>query len=423
MSETKKKILLGVLLLAIGIAGSYGLYYFFFRTPPPSVVSPTPTEEAAPTTRRPGLSPARIGAPPGAISLAPETAVPETPVPTTTTGVPLATPSPLATGGLTTVTTLTQTPVVSPARAANGKDVLYYQKDEGAFYRVTPDGASVPISDETFRDVQTIAWAPNGERAILEFPDGANILYDFTAKRQVTLPKHWKDFAFSPNSSKIVFKSLGLSPEDRWLVVSNPDGSGTTPVEPLGNNEAKVNVDWSPNQQMVATYTESRDGTRQELFFVGLHGENFRLAVLEGRQFEGQWTPKGDRLLYSVYGPLTDLKPSLWIVDAAPGTTGENRQHLDLATWADKCTIAADNTTAYCAVPQSLPRGAGIVRDIANEIPDDVYRLDLATGAKTLVAVPAGNEVTAERLMLVDDERMLVFTDKKTGVLQKIQLK
>lgn len=420
--STRQKILIGIALLAIGVLGLYGIYVFFLKapTPSPAPIAPT-TGETAPKRTTPGLPSARTGTP-GTPITTPQGTTAETPSGTNVPQALVPVPSPIANGGLTAVTALTALPVVAPARTANGKDLAYYNPEDGKFYRVTPAGTEAPLSDQTFRDVESVRWAPQATKAILEFPDGANVLYDFNAKRQVTLPKHWTDFSFSPSGNEIVFKSIGLDPEDRWLSVAAPDGSGVTAVEPLGKNADKVTVNWSPNQQMLGTYTESRDATHQELFFIGQHGENFHLAVLEGRQFVGQWTPTGDRMLYSVYSPQTNFNPSLWIVDAAPGTSGENRQGFELQTWADKCTILADNTTAYCAVPRNLPQGAGIVREIAKDIPDDFYRLNLGSGTTTLLATPSA-DVNATNLVTSTDGNYLFFTDTLTGQLKKMQLR
>ena len=422
----RQKILIGAGLIAIGVLGAYGLYYFLLKPEPAPIVQVPPEEEAAPKRpSRPGLPSAGIGAPGVPITQAPGEAAPEAGAPTVPSAPlpPSEIISPVASGGLTEITTLVEGKVAAPALAPNGKDLTYYNRDDGKFYRITADGRAVALTDQAFKDVESVAWAPDTSKAILEFPDGANILYDFAKKQQATLPKHWEDFAFSGTSDKIAFKSIGLDPEDRWLAISNPDGSGTVPIEPMGENADKVTVHWSPNQSMIATFTESRDGRRQNLFFVGQNGENFKLAVLEGRQFSGQWTPDGDRMLYSVYSSLSDYKPSLWIVDAAPGTSGENREQLGLQTWADKCTIARDTTTTYCAVPRELPEGAGIVREIAKDTPDDFYRLDLRTGTKTFIASPAGEDVTAANLTVSQDGQNLFFTDTQTGTLKKMQLK
>ena len=82
-------------------------------------------------------------------------------------------------------------------------------------------------------------------------------------------------------------------------------------------------------------------------------------------------------------------------------------------------------TTAYCAVPESLPEGAGYVPEVADNTPDLIYKIDLTTGAKTLLARPTGdrNNYTVEQLMVSSDGSVLYFVDKQTGRLYSIKLK
>ena len=168
-------------------------------------------------------------------------------------------------------------------------------------------------------------------------------------------------------------------------------------------------------------YTQGVDFNRQEVFFVGLNGENFKSTVVEGRGLETQWSPSGDRLLYSVYNTDDNLNPRLWIVDAAGDTIGANRRSLDLQTWADKCTFAS-NTEIYCAVPEYLERGAGLFPELAGKTKDDLYKIDLTTGTQRLLAVPDGS-YNISQVMVSADQSCLYFTDESTGRLYKINLK
>ena len=70
-----------------------------------------------------------------------------------------------------------------------------------------------------------VTWSPTQTASILEYPDGSNIYYDFDTKRQVTIPKHWEEFSFAPQGDRITSKSIGFSPENRWIVSANPDGT------------------------------------------------------------------------------------------------------------------------------------------------------------------------------------------------------
>ncbi len=413
----RKKILIAVLFVAVTIGLGYLLYFMFFRPTPP------PTEVTEPGVNAPG------GTLPQALTTPPRPT--ETVISPTVLLAPSITPPPqlppevssVASGGSTWVGTLVNKSTAAAQLSSNGKDISYYDKIDGKFYKVDENGNAVALSDKMFPNAENIAWAPDTNKAIVEFPDGANIFFDFTTQKQVTLPKHWKDFNFSPDGTQIAGKSMGIDPNNRWLFTSSPDGSGVQAIEPLGNNEDKVEVTWSPNNQIIAT---SRTGQamgfdRQQILLVGKNHENFPGLTVEGLGFKSQWSTTGDHLLYSVYNSASDYKPTLWIVGAQGDSIGSGRKSLSVNTWADKCTFS-DNTTVYCAVPQSMERGAGFQPNLFSSIPDSFYKIDLTTGLKSLIATPYGS-FTAKNPMVSADGSYLTYTNQQTGVLERIQLK
>jgi Tol biopolymer transport system component len=412
----RKKILIGALFIAVTIGLGYLLYFMFFRPTPP-VAEITPPAVNAPT----GVLPRAPTAPPRPTEVI---------VPPALVLAPSITPPPqlppevssVARGGSTWVGTLVDKPVSGAILAENGKDIAYYDKTDGKFYKVDENGNATALSDKTFSNAENIAFAPDTNKAIVEFPDGANVFFDFTTQKQVTLPKHWKDFTFSPDSTQIAGKSIGVDPNNRWLFTSNPDGSGVEAIEPLGNNESKVEVTWSPNNQIIAT---SRTGQamgfdRQQILLIGKNHENFPGLTVEGLGFKSQWSNNGDHLLYSVYSSSSDYKPTLWIVGAQGDNIGAGRKSLAINTWADKCTFS-DDTTVYCAVPQTLDRGAGFQPDLFSGVPDSFYKIDLTTGLKSLVATPYGS-FSAKNPMISEDGKYITYTNQQTGVLERIQL-
>lgn len=328
-------------------------------------------------------------------------------------------PSATAIGGLTKVTTLTTSPSLG-VTLSNSGGVQYYNESDGYFYKIDSNGNAVKMSDRVFHDVAAVTWSPSKNKAILEYPDKSKILYNFETKKQTTFPSHWEDFSFSPQSDEIIAKSIALDPNNRFLVTASEDGSRVTNLENIGTNTT-VNTAWSPNNQIVATYTKGLDASRQEVFFVGLNGENFKSTTVEGRGLTYEWSKTGDRLLYSVYNANSDNKPLLWIVDAQGDTINQNRQSLGINTWADKCTFAS-NTEIYCAVPTNLEAGSGLVRALADDNSDELYKIDLATGVKKLIATPEGS-FNVSNIVVDDNQSKLTFSDKKTGLLYQIKLK
>jgi len=218
-----------------------------------------------------------------------------------------------------------------------------------------------------------------------------------------------------------VAKSIGLNPENNWLITANEDGSQARAIENLGANYPAAYSSWSPNNLSVALFTESIDFNRQRLYFIGQNDENFKSTTIEGRGPEFKWTPSGSRLLYSVYSDATNLNPSLWVVDAQGENIGANRQSLGIQTWADKCAFS-NETVAYCAVPVNLPEGAGLFPELAQNTADSIYKIDLTTGSYSLAAVPDG-AYDIQTIIVSADERQLYFTDGSTGNIHKMRLK
>ncbi len=295
----------------------------------------------------------------------------------------------------------------------------FYNPSDNRFYAIDSQGKLTTLSDQQFFGVQNVIWSPDATKAILEYPDGSKVRYNFATKNQVTLPKHWEDFNFSPDGNKIVAKSMGLDADNRWLIVANEDGSKATNIESMGANADKVITSWSPNNQSIAFFSDGVDFNRKEVFFVGQHGENFKSLITEGRGFQPLWSPQGDELVYSVYSSDNDYKPTLWIVGAQGDTIGANRRPLELNTWADKCTYSQNQL--YCAVPTALERGAGLYPATARNTPDLLYKIDPNTGQKQLI--PASVSTSMNNLTVSPDGMYLYFTEGNNAVLRKIKIK
>lgn len=335
--------------------------------------------------------------------------------------------SSVAQGGLTVVEPVSSKAVGEPTLAPNGRDLLYFDPDTGQFFKLSPSTKnSSTIADQAFIDAESVTWSPSGDKAIVSFPDDSKIVYDFTNRKQYTLPKEAQDFSFDPTSSQIAFKLLPANSSDRWLAVSKADGTEIRLIEPLGDQDASVDVNWSPGGQVAALFRKGLDATRQEIVPVGLHGENFKSFITEGRGFEGSWSPSGGHLLYSAYSPDTQYNPTLYLVEAQGDAIGQNRRQLGLNTWPDKCSFSGSGSTLYCAVPQYLDPGSGLYRDTVTA-PDDFYQVDLASGRVSLLAQPVdangSGSYRAQQLVVSSDGSYLYFRDANTGRLVQMRLK
>ncbi len=327
-----------------------------------------------------------------------------------------------AIGGLTTANTVVDKNIVGVKPIGDGKTFNYYDPSDNKFYRLTANGEVQALSDKKFFNVDSVAWSPNGDKAILEYPDKTNIFYDFLEDKQITLPRQMTEFNFSPAGQNVGFKWQSDLPNDDWLGIATPDGSEIKFIEPMNNAAADVQVAWSPNNQVIAFYREGRGLNESEVFMIGQNGENFKSLTVQGRGFEGQWLDDGQHVVYQIYSDASGSRPMLWVTRADGDNIGLNNSSLGIQTWLDKCSITG--TSAYCAVPEYLPEGAAYVPEVANTIPDLFYRIDLTTGARTLLAKPVGDlsQYTASEVMVSQDESVLYFVDKATGRLYSINL-
>lgn len=414
MSDRLKRVLLILSFLAVCVGLGFAIYWVFFRVAP---VAPTPQIEGAGTGRLPV---AGEGSPPPAegTSLAFEPSLPQNPA-----RPPLALPEtqPTPVVPRTQIVSEAITRALSPATTSDSS-VRFYNPTDGLFYRITSDGLQIPLSDKPFYDVQGVSWGKASDKAILTFPDGSHISYDFATGRQATLPKYWEEFDFSPNDSQIVSKSVGNNEDNRFLVIADSDGSNARALEELGQNQDKVHVSWSPNNQTVAyAFTGEPLGfDRQNVVLVGQHHENFKNLVVEGRGFIPNWSPSGQNILYSVYSGDVGFRPMLWVSGGSGDQINANRRNLGLQTWADKCAWHSEQFV-YCAVPTNLGDGAGLQRELFTDTQDVIYKIDLASGSLINLGQPDGNP-SVNQLTVSADGRAVFFNDRSSGKLVRFSV-
>lgn len=413
-----KRILLIVGFIAFVILFAVILYFLFFATRPKPA---TPPAEVIPVTglpsiegkeRIPSSRPQQQAVPPS------ETALPEGVIPI---APELPATAAESQGGPVRMALVQTNKSIGNTLAADGESLITFDANSGLAYRIKPDGSSERLTDKTFAGAYNVEWSPQADRAVFQFPDNSNIVYDFNRSKTFVLPKHWDKLRFSPDGSQLVFKSLGDDPQNQWLAVSNIDGTGARGVENMGDKAGLFTASWSPSDQIVGSFRDGVSYDRQKIYFIGKNKESFDSTTIEGRGFEYIWSPLGDKILYSVYSSASEYIPELWIMDAIGNSIGTNKRHITIQTWAHKCTFT-DNDYAYCAVPKELIIGAGLLPSYGDAGEDVIYKLDLTTGTKTKIAEPPEKH-TISKIVVSRDESVLYFTDKDTGQIFKIDLK
>ncbi|MFA6304255.1 MAG: hypothetical protein WC669_00705 [Patescibacteria group bacterium] len=258
MNERFKKIIIVILFAAAVFTMAYLIYYYFFKPVQPDVLPLNNNQnQNFPGGQLPLINSGdvnRIGNTNVNGALPSISQLPE--------GVII---SETATGGYTRVNSIGSSKLISPQLNSSG-GFNYFNSAEGRFYKIGADGTATQLTAERFYAVQKVTWSPGGASAVLEYPDGSNIVYDFAKNQQYSLPKELENFSFSSSGGELAASAIGQGEENNWIVTANPDGSNIQFVERLGANADKVDINWSPNGQMVAMYKKNVGTDAQELF-------------------------------------------------------------------------------------------------------------------------------------------------------------
>lgn len=403
MSDRTKIILRVLLFIGVTILLAYGVYYMIFR---PDLGGDTPPTETPTGT--------------GELPSAGESTGEQTPGPGDQPGageLPIA--SPVAQGDATLVTRLTEGRVLSPA-AGGASAAMYYDPNDGYFYRIQKDGTLERFSDAAFPNASNVLLDDKTTNAVLEFPDGSNILYNFDANRQITMPQHWTEFSFAPGGTDVAAKAIG-DEYNSSLVVMSTDGSRAYAVQDMGANADKVTMDWSPSGEFLAlsnTGPAQLGFGRRAMLLIDTAGEAPGSVIIDGTNFSPKWDPDGSHLLFSTSNQAQEDRPNLWYVKSSGQEIGAERKSLDVATWAEKCTFK-DDITLLCAVPREIQPWEGS-SPLYNSSTDDLYEVNVLTGRKKVLAKPT---ITARMfdLTLSEDNSTVYFTDQE-GRLNYIRL-
>lgn len=340
------------------------------------------------------------------------------------TGV-LPEPADIANGGPTRASTLTDNFLANPAQS--GQTIMFYDSENDQFFRFNPKTGEAEVAvTQRFPDVQKVTWSPDASKAVLEFPDDAKILYDFNASKQYTLPKEAQDFSFSKDNSRIAYEYIGLGPDQQFLVAGNADGTATRVVTKLADNADRVQVAWSPSDDVVGLYRKGLNATQQEVIFIGQNQENFKSLPVDGQGFRGFWTPDGEKLLYTVHSERTNWNPEMHLVYGRGDRIGQGDTTIGLQTFVNKCSFTASGSYAFCAVPDTLDRGSGLYPEFAADKNDSIYSINLTSGSVAKIATPINDKserFSISSLFIESDESALYATDTQTGKLFKIRLR
>lgn len=386
-----------VIILLIGIA----IYFLFFNKP---AVSTTPgTLPGAGTATNDGTT-----NPPGKPANTPVTISPRL--------VQIST-GPVVRGAVV----VNQKPVT--ASSTPETTVSYIDRQSGNVFSYSiSTRALTRTSNKTIPGIQSASWFPDGSTALVRYLSGADsktintYALSATSSDGFFLAQDLADVMASPLG---VFPSiLSLASGVNGSTASLQNTNGTRPVSIFTTPLSSLRVAYAGKQYLA--YTKPSGGLTGDAFLIDTAGNFSRIAgPLNG--LVALPSPQGKWVLVSY---TRDSVTQLQLVNAATSEALD----LPVATIADKCVWAADDTTIYCGVPVNPPFGATYPDDWyqgAVHFADRIWKIEVAGRYAQLVldfSNETKTELDAEALAIDPAASALVFVNKNDSSLWSYSL-
>ncbi|MHB8660972.1 MAG: hypothetical protein ACYC75_03525 [Minisyncoccota bacterium] len=401
----RRTLTIAVIVLVLAGAGAGAYYYFFMRAPHVAV------------------------APPGSVTL--PSAGQGTP--STNTGVATVTPN-VPTSAAETVSArlvkISAGPVVPgevvvdiPAmNASSSPDVAvsYIERQSGNIFSYLVHAATLTrTSNKTIPGIESASWLPDASLAFVRYLSGTDFstinTYELSADGTSGsfLPQDIADIAVSPTSV------LTLASGVNGSIASIEHTDGTHPVTVFTTPLSMLRASFAGKNRYLA-FTKPSATLPGDAFLVdstgnfsGLAGPLSGLAALA--------SPSGKWVLVSYTSPNG---MQMELINTATNET----LPLPVATIADKCTWAADDSAIYCGIPVDPPSNATYPDDWyqgAVHFTDRIWKIDVSGRFAQLVldfSKDANDSLDAEALAVDPANSVLTFMNKNNGSLWSYSL-
>ncbi len=367
-----------------------------------------------------------VVAPPGSVSL--PVAGQGTPLPGGATGLPSVSPS-VPTAVSARLIKISAGPIVPGVvvvnKAGNASSspettVTYIERQSGnVFSYHTAAKTLTRTSNKTIPGIQSASWLPNASFAFVRYLSGD----DFSTINTYALPADGDGGFFLPqdladvavSSTSILMLASGVTGSTASLAQTNGTRSKAVFSTPL----SALRASFAGKSQYLAT-TKPSATLPGATFLVDTAG-NFSRVAGPHNGLTALASPSGKWVLVSyILGAAIEMK----LVNPVTNETFP----LPIATIADKCAWAADDSVIYCGIPESLATGAIYPDDWYQGVAhfsDRIWKIQVSGRYAQLVL-----DLSAEAKESVDIESpaidplgtTLVFVNKNDGSLWSYSL-
>lgn len=293
--------------------------------------------------------------------------------------------------------------------------VSYIERQSGNVFKyLARAGTLTRTSDRTLPGIESALWLPGAAIAFVRYLSGS----DFSTVNTYALPADGSAGFFLPQD----LADLAVASTSALELASGVNGSQASLAHTDGTHAASVfttplsslRVSFAGKSQYLA-FTKPAATLPGDAFLVGSTGHFSRIAgPLDGLVALASPSGKWVLVSYTLSGAM-----QMELVNAATGAAVP----LPVATIADKCVWAADDSAIYCGIPVSPPSGYAYPDDWYQgtvQFSDRIWKIDVAGRYAQLVldfSAATNASLDAEALSVDRAGTELVFVNKNDGSL------
>ena len=313
-------------------------------------------------------------------------------------------------------------PVVGASLSADSSHVRYFKQTGGNLFETEFTGKNeTRISNITIPAILDVKWTPSKTYAIISYYADGELrrLYSrYTGTSTVSsafLPADIQEITTSLVDDMITY--IVLVNGEMVLFTARPDNTNIKKVLTLPAPDFELS--W-PAANTIALKQKSSAYAPSFLFTLNPSSKILTRVLAEKTGLDVLWSPINTDFLY-METEKAGTRVFLHVSSLKDGTQID----LPFATLTEKCAWApASSKTLFCAIPESLPRGANLPDEWWQGVvsfSDSLWRINTATGEREQL-LPT-RQLDAINLFLSKDESFLFFTNKKDGSLWGLRLK
>ena len=316
---------------------------------------------------------------------------------------------------------ITSDSIVSATIGPDGDTIRYYDANDGRVWTMTLRGTNKEVLNSEVSGVPKEAkWLADGNSVILTYDNGEIYTYNHATNEKNKLRDGMDDVEWAGASGKILYKYFDEETKERSLNIANSDGTGWKKIADLPYRFTDFTQ--IPSSILAAFWPKADVEVKSELFTVSTINESVPNKIFGGAAgMDYLFSPNGKNILVSSVDSNGRL--TMGILDSK----GKNYTDLVIPTIVTKAVWSDDSSTVYYAMPNDVPEDVIWPNDYDDKkfmTKDTFFKLDVETGKKTRIIEldDIKEAVDANNLFLSPSEDMLFFTNRKNGLLYRLNL-